>query len=115
MCKAAKATPEQQHQDIALHKRSLLLGVAGFVAGTWLQQFVSPAQAVTGRAAAVPVLGDLAAAADLVPAVLDLERTPDQSKYDPAVSEHHQGLYASSICVATRVHQLLVLTHFSFT
>lgn len=73
-----QAVPDSLH----LQKRSLLLGAAGFVAASWLQQFAAPAQA----AAPAAPLFDLAAAADLVPAVLDLERTPDQSKYDPAVS-----------------------------
>jgi len=68
-----------------VQKRSLLLGVAGCIAAGWLQQAVAPPQA----AAAVPFL-DLAAAAaaaDLVPANLQPDKAPDQSKYDPSVSK----------------------------
>lgn len=87
VCRAAQTKPEQEHHDIIVQKRSLLLGVAGFVAASWLQQF-APANAAASRAAAAAApLWDLAAAADLVPAVLELERSPDQSKYDPAVSD----------------------------
>jgi hypothetical protein len=85
VCRAAQTSHEQQHHDTIIQKRSLLLGVAGFVAASWLQQ-LAPANAAASKAAAAP-LWDLAAAADLVPAVLELERSPDQSKYDPAVSD----------------------------
>lgn len=75
----AKQDNDVSDTVINVHKRSLLLGVAGFVAASWLQQ-AAPAQA------AVAPQFDLAAlAADLVPAVLQLEKTPDQSQYDPAV------------------------------
>jgi hypothetical protein len=71
----------QQHVDaVHLQRRSLLLGVAGCVAASWLQQ-LAPVQA-----AAVAQFDLAAVAADLVPAVLQLENSPDQSKYDPAVS-----------------------------
>ena len=94
-CKARTATVasaqqpghQQQQQQTLRHepsdvsKRSVLLGIAGWIGASWLQQAGSAAQAGT----AGPLL-DLAAAADLLPAVLQLEKTPDQSKYDPAVS-----------------------------
>jgi hypothetical protein len=75
---------QQPEQLVHVQKRGLLLGFAGCLAASWLQQ-VAPAQAAQLSAAARPQFDLAAVASDLVPAVLQLDKSPDQSKYDPAV------------------------------
>lgn len=77
--KAPQQQQQQNEQAVQLQKRSLLVGIAGLVAAGWLQQ-AAPAQAAAG----LPQFDLAAAAADLVPAVLQLDLTPDQSQYNPA-------------------------------
>lgn len=79
----AHETIEDAYQGV--QKRSLLLGVAGCIAAGWLQQAGAPPQAAAA-AAPVPFLDLAAAASDLVPANLQPDKAPDQSKYDPTVS-----------------------------
>lgn len=73
---------QQQQQDalLASNKRSLLLGLAGCVAASWL-----------AVAAPTPALAaaEATSSSDLVPANPQLDKRPDQSQYNPAVRRRH--------------------------
>jgi hypothetical protein len=92
---------QQSTELLHVQKRGLLLGVAGCLAASWLQQ-LAPAQAA--QLSGAQALFDIAAvASDLVPAVLQLDKSPDQSKYDPAVSTAHRTASSNTGSAEQRV------------